>query len=346
MKRTVLVLAASVLITAGIGSPIVLAHRSHMEDDSVSSGVVQGADAAVGTAATGTSAQSPAQSPMTPTVPAPGPAGGMYAALGDSIAAGAGLPATAGSDPRCVRSTQAYAYQVAQARGLTLAHIACSGATAGDLFTNQGVAGPNISPQLDAAFAGGTPQLITITAGANDMQWLAFLRKCAVSTCGTALDTSISNGLRGVLALKLNIVFSEIQRRSSGTPPTVVITGYSNPISNGCIGQQTIATPDEIAWLNMERDALNQTIRDTAARNASFARYASMDFTGHSLCSTDSWWQGLADPAPLHPNAKGQAAIAASVLQALSTNSTTGTAVSPTVDPTTGGTIASPSSTD
>ncbi len=337
MKRVLLVIVATLLIGGVVSSPLAIAHR-HGGQSTIIAGLNEGADAAAGAPSsammtTATTAQTPSQN--TPALSST-PASGTYAALGDSIAAGAGLSPTPGSDPRCVRSTQAYAYQVAQARGLSLLHIACSGATAGDLFTKQGVAGPNIAPQLDAAFAGGTPQLITITAGANDMEWLAFLRKCAAATCGTSSDTAISNTLRGVLAIKLNVVFSEIQRRSGDSPPTVVITGYSNPISNACIGQQTLATADEIAWLNMERDALNQTISSTASQYA-FAKYASMNFTGHSLCSTDSWWQGLNDPAPLHPNANGQAAIAASVLQALGTSS-------PAVNPVTGGTL--PTATD
>lgn len=86
---------------------------------------------------------------------------GTYAALGDSIAAGAGL-APSEADDQCQRSTQAYGYLVAQQRNLTLLHVACGGATAGDLFTMQRVSGPNIVPQLDTAFASGTPALITL----------------------------------------------------------------------------------------------------------------------------------------------------------------------------------------
>jgi hypothetical protein len=33
-------------------------------------------------------------------------------------------------------------------------------------------------------------------------------------------------------------------------------------------------------------------------------------FTGHELCTNDPWVQGLSDPAPLHPNAAGELAIA------------------------------------
>lgn len=246
----------------------------------------------------------------------PGQTSGTYAALGDSIAAGAGL-ASAGGDARCVRSTQAYGYKVAQAHNLTLIHAACSGATAGDLFTKQGVSGPNIVPQLDAAFMNGTPALITITAGANDMHWGEFIRKCATATCGTSLDTTTADTLRAAYTAKLTLAFNEIQRRSNGQPPTVVITGYSNPVSNYCKGRQQSLANAEIDWFNGQRDQLNQTIRDVAGQYP-FVKYASMNFNGHGLCSADTWWQGLNDPAPLHPNERGQQAIADSINRVLS----------------------------
>ncbi len=243
-------------------------------------------------------------------------AGGTYAALGDSMAAGAGL-ASAGGDARCARSTQAYSYKVAQSRQLALMHIACSGSTAGDLVTQQHIAGPNVPPQLDSAFANGTPSLITITTGANDMLWGDFLRKCAVATCGTAADEAATATLRAALKVKLEFDFSEIQRRSNGQPPLVVITGYSNPISNYCKNRQQYATVAEINWLNTQRDKLNLTIRQSMAKYSSFVRYASMNFDQHSLCSPNTWWQGVNDPAPLHPNDAGQAAIANSINRAI-----------------------------
>src|SRR6266540_5458482 len=67
------------------------------------------------------------------------PAGApAYVALGDSVAAGLGLASSAGTgqSPQCGRSTAAYAYQVARAKNLELEHLACSGATVGDLFTS------------------------------------------------------------------------------------------------------------------------------------------------------------------------------------------------------------------
>lgn len=243
----------------------------------------------------------------------------IYAALGDSVAAGLGLPgstAPTGTDTQCGRSPQAYSYSVASRVNLPLLHAACSGATVGDLFTRQGVSGPNIAPQLDSAFSRGTPQLITITAGANDAHWDEFIRACYYTSCANQVATWTANAYLVSLQAKLYAAFSSITYRSGGYPPTVVITGYYNPLSAACTQYQSNLTADEITWLTGETNALNQTIQNVAARY-SFVKYAPVDFTGHDICSADSYVQGLAGPAPFHPTAAGQQVIAASVLRAL-----------------------------
>jgi lysophospholipase L1-like esterase len=139
----------------------------------------------------------------------------------------------------------------------------------------------------------------------------------AARTMPTGRSFSVrANLYLAALQIKLNYALSTLQAKSKGHPPVVVLTGYYNPVSNECIGQQNIIAPEEIAWLNGERDALNQTIRSVVSRY-SFARYTSTDFTDHGICAADPWVQGLNDPAPFHPNKQGQSAIARSVLQAL-----------------------------
>lgn len=311
MKKQIVVIMLGLSFVGGIFTSTVSAQNS------IISNINRGVDAVTG----GTQAPA-ATTPMpsqTTTTPSNNGSGGTYAALGDSVAAGLGLPPVANAtaqDTQCGRSSQAYPYMVAQQRQLRLIHVACSGATIGDLVTNQGVSGPNLQPQLDAAYANGTPQLITITAGANDVHWTDFLRLCYSFNCATTINSTVARGYTLVAGAKLDYAFQDIANRSNGHPPTVIITGYYNPVSNYCSGRQSNVTADEINWLNTQRDALNKTIRDTAARY-SFVKYASADFTGHGLCSSDPWTQGLNDPAPLHPTAAGQAQIAQSILGTL-----------------------------
>jgi lysophospholipase L1-like esterase len=261
----------------------------------------------------GTPAPQPQPTPVPP--PAPTPPSGRYAALGDSVAAGVGLPPS-DTDTRCGRSLNAYGQTVAQKLQLPLQHVACSGATAGDLTTKQRVNGPNIPAQLDTAYASGTPSVITITAGANDVHWTDILKKCYAYTCGTKTDRYLFDAAVSVMSVKYFYALHEIQQRSGATPPKVVLTGYYNPLSAACAGVIPEFTPAELAWIQEAVNKVNNTIRDTAA-GYSFASYAPVDFTGHDLCSTDSWIQNQNDPTPFHPNAAGQQAMATAVLAKL-----------------------------
>jgi len=234
----------------------------------------------------------------------------LYAALGDSVAAGLGLSS---NQTRCGRSDAAYPIQVATANGISLIHAACSGATAGDLFTKQRRGGPNLQPQLDSAFAYGTPKLITITAGANDAHWVQFARKCYRSTCGTERDNRVADGLLAALRVKLDYAFSDIARRSGDHPPKVIITGYYNPLSDECSAIELRLTPTEITWLGNRIALLNQTIKDVSDEY-SFVTYAPVSFAGHDICANNPWVQGLQEPAPFHPNAQGQIVIARAIL--------------------------------
>lgn len=253
--------------------------------------------------------------------PAAAPAGrqNIYVALGDSVAAGAGLPARAGAtadDLRCGRSSQAYPYEVARALQRTWYHVACSGATAGDMVTKQRVDGPNIAPQLDAAFATGIPGVMTITAGANDADWDGFIRKCYAFDCTDRSFTLLANARLVSMQAKLYYLFSSIKARSGSTPPQVIITGYYNPLSPECAKLQSNITAREITWLSGEVKALNQTIKNVVDRYP-FVQYVDVNFTGHDICSASPWIQGPSGAAPFHPTAEGQKAIAASVVAAI-----------------------------
>ncbi len=238
-----------------------------------------------------------------------------YTALGDSVAAGYGLPyaanATAG-DKSCGRSPSSYATQVAATQHKTLINAACVGAKAGDLFTKQGVKGPNLGPQLTKAFAGGTPGLITITAGANDIHWSTYLKKCYAATCGTTIDTVVTDTLISILEFKYDVAMTAIYAKSNGAPPTVVLTGYYNPLSAACVTRQPRFTAAEASWTTGRLNALNAAIQRVGSRY-SFTKYTPVDFTGHDICSADPWVLGPTVKGAFHPTAQGQQAIARAI---------------------------------
>lgn len=239
-----------------------------------------------------------------------------YVALGDSVAAGLGLNGTptTGEAALCGRSAEAYANKVAADKQLKLTNVACSGATAGDLFTSQDVNGQKIGAQLNAAFGDGTPKYMSITAGANDAHWATFIGKCLADTCGSSSDDMTAAAYRAFLQAKLYYAFANIRVRTAfSTPPKVVITGYYNPTSPACSVVDQRLSADEVSWIKKQTDLLNQSIQSVASSFSSFVSFAPVDFTGHDICSLDSWIQRPGDKAPFHPTAAGQAAIAQAV---------------------------------
>lgn len=266
--------------------------------------------------------QPQATTPASTAMPQPQPKAAVsYVALGDSVAAGLGLPLTESdaTSIACGRSSDAYPNIVAQKLQLSLQSYACSGATAGDLVTSEDTNGVELQPQLAAAFAQGTPRYISITAGANDIEWSSFLKACYAGDCATTANTVAMNTLLVTLQAKLVAALASIQIRSHGSPPTTFITGYYEPISARCMQQDGQLSTDNFRWIQETTDSLNQTLKQTA-QVFPFARFVPVDFTGHDICSSDPWVQSANDAAPFHPTAKGQAVIADAVAEAISAN--------------------------
>lgn len=255
-----------------------------------------------------------------------------YAALGDSVAAGLGLaPLSDGAeDTACGRSTDAYAYGVSQRINEVFGQasfgllqmdtdlIACQGARVPDLTGTQQLPGTSVPAQIDTAFAKGTPALVSLTIGANDVRWADFINQCAsAANCATPENTATADSYIEGVRQELGTSFSEIKARSRFLLPVVVATGYYNPVSTGCI-TNTFAT-EEVAWLQDRITSLNTVLRETTeSQNGLVTRFAPVDFTGHDICAADTWLQRPgSDPAPLHPTVRGQEAMAEAVLQAV-----------------------------
>lgn len=245
-----------------------------------------------------------------------------YVALGDSVASGAGLPPN-GADPDasiCQRSDQSYPFVVAHSLGISFEHQACGGAKITDgILKPQNASGTLMQPQLDKAFAAGTPRFISITAGPNDIGWSTYLNKCHRGECGSFSDTASSSYLIWRVHQNMRSVLNEISARSGSDPkPKVVITGYYLPVSNAqpaCTDTQGL-TAKEIDWIRQQGKLLNIAL-NVMAYEYDFVTFAPVDFTGHELCSSDPWVQGMAGPAFYHPTQNGQSAMAASVVRAL-----------------------------
>ena len=89
----------------------------------------------------------------------------------------------------------------------------------------------------------------------------------------------------------------------------MIINRYYNPfdLQLNCLSRVGL-TPAKVRTLSSRLATLNAVL----AKGAAEFGFTSVkpDFTGHQLCTTQPYVQGLGDPAPFHPTAMGQLAIA------------------------------------
>ena len=98
--------------------------------------------------------------------------------------------------------------------------------------------------------------------------------------------------------------------------PAVVVNEYYSPFGPniGCLARHGLTQAKEKVLL-ARLGQLNAVL----ATGAQVFGFGVVDplFAGHQLCSADSYVQGPGDPAPLHPTAAGELAIALADQQAL-----------------------------
>lgn len=239
--------------------------------------------------------------------------------IGDSTAAGLGNPLVAhptAADRACHRSADAYAVDLARVNGWTVENLACSGAT-----VRHGLLGPQdagsgkLAPQVAELkrIAGAPPIIVSI--GANDMQWADMVRLCAVGACSDRASAAYFQRSLNTFAGNYYDLLRQLTDLS-GHPP-VIVNLYYAPFTpdSACLASFGL-TPPRLAVLLERLDALNSVL----AEGAKTFGYASVspDFSGHELCTPQPYVQGPGDPAPFHPNAYGQLAIALADERALS----------------------------
>ncbi len=243
---------------------------------------------------------------------------GSYVALGDSVAAGVGLKYDSDSSA-CNRTNQAYPDLVANRLNYTLRNIACSGATLPEgILGKQDVNDLLVQAQLQQLFDQSKPKLITLTIGANDAKWTDILRKCYTSECGSVDDTAAVQASLETVTTNLRSMLNQIGQHYAGSLPLVIVTGYHQvfpaTVSATCTDLNGI-NASELAWGRQLQTSINNSLE--AAVKGSTATFVPMNFSGHELCTTDPWVQGLGDNQPYHPTAVGQAAFATQIISAI-----------------------------
>ena len=261
-----------------------------------------------------------AQVPPVPSAPGPARPAVQAVVIGDSTAAGLGNPQAAHPSRLaryCQRSPQAYADDLSQLYNWHVLNLACSGATIPvGILGPQQLSGFTAPTQLSVAKNANHATVLIASIGADDVGWSALLRLCTVTpTCDNNAATAYFQQRLAMFAVH----YYQLLRQLAELPshPTVLINLYYEPFDpqQHCLDGVGL-TPAKEKSLIVLLNALN----DVLAKGAKASGLVTVrpDFIGHGLCDPNSFVQGLSDPAPFHPTAAGELAIALADQTALS----------------------------
>lgn len=230
-------------------------------------------------------------------------------AVGDSVAAGYGAGAIAGSPfaVPCERTTAAYPDVVAATSNLEGFNLACTGATTtaglNGPQTRNGVTVPSQISQLGDLKK--KPTIVTVTIGANDVHWFDFMAACLVlpADCDTPQNTAAFTVFLDAAKPQIATALQAIHARK---PLYVAVTGYYDPF--GALAPLFGFTPGEVTWYRDRITQLNAALQEVAvANNARYVDIMSLNaLTGDVILGNDP----LNTLGFAHPSSLGQNKIA------------------------------------
>jgi lysophospholipase L1-like esterase len=240
--------------------------------------------------------------------------------MGDSTASGYGLPWATSSTPLdqgCGRSADSYALDLATSNGWNVDNLACGSATipngllGAQVLANGQIAAPQFLLASEATHA----KLVIVSVGADDMQWGVMTQLCAG---GGVCNDKISGAYFNQLLSTFTRHYYELLSELTDLPwhPKVLINEYYSPFGSSvsCLSHYGM-TQAKASDLTSRLSQLNTVLAQGAG--AFGFGVAQPQFTGHELCSPDSYVQGPADAAPMHPNIQGELAVALADEQAI-----------------------------
>jgi lysophospholipase L1-like esterase len=258
---------------------------------------------------------------------------GPYVALGDSYTAAPLVPNLVGRPIGCGRSDHDYPALVAVATGVTQFHDeSCSAAKTDDMTAAQYVLLGIHPPQFDGLVPDAT--LVTVGIGGNDIR----LVDAAVTCVQLGLLSPLGNACRrhfakpgggdavvdriAATAPKIAATLEGIHARAAQA--RVLIVGYPAvaPRDGRSCWPLVPMSSDDLSYLDELLRRTNAMLAEQAA--ATDAEYVDTydESVGHDVCTgpRTRWFEGLipTSPAfPIHPNARGAASMARSVLRVL-----------------------------
>jgi len=251
-----------------------------------------------------------------------------YVALGDSAASGPLILPVDVSSPGCYRSQRNYPKLAAAQVGVPIVDVTCSGADTGDMTASQSTDFGDVPPQFDALTADTT--LVTLQIGGNDAGLVGLAESCVNllpepfgTSCAdenTAGGGDVYGARVAAVGPRVEAVLDGIHQRAPGA--RVYVVGYTTYLpQNGCYPRVQVWARDA-NYVQAKIDQLNQVLASAAASHEATYVDIRTPGIGHDVCKSSSvrWVEPFIPgnvAAPLHPNARGMAGMAAVVAAAI-----------------------------
>ena len=261
-----------------------------------------------------------------PAGPDTGGGTGRYVALGDSYTSAPRTGALVGEPPGCDRSDNNYPRLVAaEIKPATFVDASCSGATTANLTSPQRTANGTNPPQLDSVTADTT--LVTLGVGGNDVGFIGLAGECATSDKNVSpCKRKLAAGGQDQLAERIDATAAKIadvllRIHEKAPQARVVVVGYPTalPDGTGCWPFLPLGA-DDVAYLRDAAVKMNTMLAAQAKANGAGYADTAKPTKGHDMCqkAATKWVEDLVPSSPalaLHPNAKGERAMADVVLK-------------------------------
>jgi GDSL-like Lipase/Acylhydrolase family len=250
-----------------------------------------------------------------------------WVGLGDSYAAGPLIPNQSLSPLGCLRSDHNFAHLAAPQLGYSLADVSCSGATTDDMTQPQSTDAGTNPPQFNALSAATTR--VSVQISGNDVGFTNILESCATANpfghpCKDKFDSGGNDQIAARIAAAAPKVAAVLQGIHSRSPRArVLLVNYAAILPEtgpGCWPTVPFAFQD-VPYLRAKEKQLNAMLADEAGTNGATLVDDYTASIGHDACKSPTvrWVEPLvptAAAAPFHPNARGEAGVAAVVVAA------------------------------
>src|SRR5690349_7693406 len=148
-----------------------------------------------------------------------------------------------------------------------------------------------------------------MTIGGNDIGFANLIYQCTLSDCSAALDSTKAN-LATTLTSPLDNVFNTVKSHAA-IGAKIIVLGYPRVFQGtSCFGDLGISSTEQ-SKANALADALNSLLAQRAQLDGVTYQSAIGAFTGHAVCSSSPWLNGLNlfnTGESYHPNKSGHSA--------------------------------------